>query len=213
MILGGSELAKESARRLEDKYHLTIVEKNKEKCKRLAEVLNNTLIIEGDPSNIELLNEEGLDRMDAVVAVTSNSETNIIACLAAEKAGVYKTIALVDNTDYIHISQHIGVDTLINKKLIAANHIFTYVRKGRVKAMTRIQGVDAEIIEYVIHKHNQLTKKPIKALPLPKQSMIAAVVRDDISIIPDREFTLNLNDKVIVLAKNEAIGKVDNLFR
>jgi len=213
MILGGSALGKECARRLEDKYHLTIVEKNKEKCKKLAEVLHNTLIIEGDPSNIELLKEEGLDRMDAVVALTSNSETNIIACLTAEKAGVYKTIALVDNTDYIHISQHIGVDTLINKKLIAANNIFTYIRKGKIKAITRIQGVDAEIIEYVIHKNNQLTKKPIKDLHLPQQSMIAAVVREDESIIPDSEFILQLDDKVIVLATNEAIGKVDNLFR
>ncbi|MFT4566298.1 MAG: trk system potassium uptake protein TrkA [Saprospiraceae bacterium] len=213
MILGGSELGKETARRLEEKYHLTIVEKNKEKCKKLAEVLHNTLIIEGDPSNIELLKEEGLDRMDAVVALTANSETNIIACLSAEKAGVYKTIALVDNTEYIHISQHIGVDTLINKKLIAANSIFSYIRKGKVKAMTRIQGVDAEIIEYLLHKNNQLTKKPIKDLPLPKRSMIAAVVRDDKSIIPDSEFTLQKDDKVIVLATNEVIGKVDNLFR
>ena len=213
MMLGGSKLSLECARRVEEKYHLTIVEKDKEKCKRLAEALHNTLIIEGDPSNIELLKEEGLDRMDAVVALTSNSETNIIACLTAEKLGVYKTIALVDNTDYIHISQHIGVDTLINKKLIAANSIFTYIRKGKIKAITRIQGVDAEIIEYVIHKNNQLTKKPIKDLPFPKQAMIAAVVRDEASIIPDKDVTLNLDDKVVVFATNEAVGKIDNLFR
>ncbi len=213
MILGGSNLGLQSAKLIEDTYHLTIVEKNKEQCKKLAEVLNNTLIIEGDPSNIGLLQEEGLYRMDAVVAVTGNSETNIIACLTAEKMGVFKTIALVDNTDYIHISQQIGVDTLINKKLIAANNIFRYVRKGRVKSITRIQGVDAEIIEYVIHKNNQMTRKSLKDLPLPDQSMIAAVIREDESIIPDDDFVLNVEDKVIVFATNKAVGRVDNLFR
>lgn len=213
MILGGSELGKKCAERLEDKYHVTIVEKNKVKCRRLASTLNNTLIIEGDPSNLELLKEEGLDRMDAVIALTANSETNIIACLTAEKIGAYKTIALVDNTDYINISQQIGIDTLINQKLIAANTIFRFVRKGRVKAITRIQGVDAEIIEYIIHKENQLTKKALKDLPLPQQSMIAAVVREDMSIIPDENFRLQMDDKVIVFATNRAVGTVDNLFR
>lgn len=213
MILGGSTTAIKTAARLEKKYHVTIVAKEKEMCKTLAEKLDNTLIIEGDPSNIELLKEEGLDRMDAVIALTRNSETNIIACLSAEKLGVYKTIAGVDNSDYTHISQQIGVDTLINKKLIAANNIFRFVRKGKIEAITSLHGVEAEIIEYNVHKKNQMTKKPIKDLPLPHNSMIAAVVRAEEGLIPDEDFQLNLNDKVIVVTSDASAEKVDKLFR
>jgi len=213
MILGGSNLGIKTAGRLERKYNITIVEKAKERCKLLAETLENTLIIQGDPSNLELLKEEGLDRMDAVIAVTRNTETNIIACLSAEKLGVYKTIAAVDNTDYTHISQQIGVDTLINKKLIAANNIFRFVRKGKVEAITSLHGVDAEIIEYRVHKDNQLTKKCIKELPLPTNAMIAAVVRGEEGIIPNGDFQLSVEDKVIVVAAERCVERVDNLFR
>lgn len=213
MILGGSTLAQRTAKLMEEVYNVSIVEKDREICKKMAENLDSTLIIKGDPSNIDLLREEGLERMDAVIALTDNSEINIIACLTAEKSGVHKTIALVDNAEYTHISQHIGVDTLINKKLIAANNIFRFVRKGKIEAITSLHGVDAEVIEFVVSKNNQLTKKPIKDLHFPHNSMIAAVIRDHESFIPDGEFQLNLNDKVIVFATNGAIDKIDNLFR
>lgn len=213
MILGGSPVGQRTAQLLEKSYHVSIVEKDKLICKILAENLNETLIIKGDPSNIDLLKEEGLDRMDAVIALTENSEINIIACLTAEKLGVYKTIALVDNAEYTHISQHIGVDTLINKKLIAANNIFRFVRKGKIEAITSLHGVDAEVIEYVIQKQNQLTRKPLKSLHFPQNSMIAAVIRDQESIIPEGDFQLKINDKVIVFAANSAIDRIDNLFR
>lgn len=213
MILGGTPLAMKSAKLLEKNHNVTIVEKEKTICKRLVEKLDKSLVIKGDPSNIELLKEEGLDRMHAVIALTGNSETNIIACLTAEKLGVFKTIALVDNTEYTHISQHIGVDTLINKKLIAASNIFRFVRKGKIEAITALHGVDAEIIEYLVHKNNQLTKKALKDLPLPKQSMIALVIRDGESIIPNPDFQLCVNDKVIVLAAEKAAYVVDRLFK
>jgi trk system potassium uptake protein TrkA len=105
------------------------------------------------------------------------------------------------------------VDTLINKKLIAANNIFRFVRKGKIEAITSLHGVDAEVIEFVVTKKNQLTKKSIKDLHFPQNSMIAAVIRDHESFIPDGDFQLNLNDKVIVFATNGAIDKIDNLFR
>ena len=115
MVIGGTGLAYDTARLLEDDYNVTLVEMDKERCKRLAEHLQNTLIIHGDPSNIDLLEEEGLNRMDAFIALTRNSEANIIASLTAKNHGVYKTIAQVENKEYVHISQNIGVDTLINK--------------------------------------------------------------------------------------------------
>ncbi len=213
MIIGGTALGYATAKVLESDYNVTLIEAVKERCKVLSEKLDQTLIINGDASNIDLLVEEGLDNMDAFIALTRNSETNIIASLTAKNHGVYKTIALVENKEYTHISQNIGVDTLINKKLIAANNIFRFVRKGRIEAITSLHGVDAEIIEFVVHKKNQLTRKPLKDLHFPKTALVGGVIRGNESLIPNGEFQMQIDDKVIVFALPEAIPKVEQLFR
>ena len=213
MIIGGTDMGLATAKRLEKFYNVTLIEKDKQRCKELSDQLAETLIIKGDFSNIQLLEEEGLNHMDAFIAVTDNSEVNIIASLTAKNHGVYKTIAQVENKEYTHISQNIGVDTLINKKIIAANNIFRFVRKGRVEAITSLHGVDAEIIEYIVHKENQLTRKPLKDLHFPKTALIGSVIRGNESLIPNGEFQLNVHDKVIVFALPEAIGKLEQLFR
>ena len=213
MIVGGTDVGLTTAHLLEDDYSITIVEKDKETCKNLAEILNNTLIVKGDPGNVELLKEEGLEKMDAFIALTPNSETNIITSLMAEDSGVSKTIALVNNTDYTHISQNIGVDTIINKKLIAANNIFRFVRKGNIEAITSFHGVNAEIIEFIIQKNNRLTKYRLKDLHFPLKAVIGGVIRGEESLIPDGDFQLQLHDKVIVFALPECISKVEEMFR
>jgi len=195
MFVGGNIVSLNAAKYLENDYNFSIVEQDENQCKKLLDELNNTLIIKGDPSNFELLKEEGLAKMDAFIAVTPNSETNIITSLMAENVGVYKTIALVENLDYTHISQNIGVETMINKKIIAANNIFRYVRKGKVEAIASLHGVDGEIIEYEIHKESRLTRLPIKSLKLPSQAIIGAVIRGEETIIPTGESILHLNDK------------------
>ncbi len=213
MIVGGTDIGLTTAHLLENEYNVTLVDKDKETCKQLAENLDNTLIVKGDPGNVELLKEEGLENMDAFIALTPNSETNIITSLMAEDAGVFKTIALVNNTDYTHISQNIGIDTIINKKLIAANNIFRFVRKGKVEAITSLHGVNAEIIEFIIQKNNRMTKHSLKDLHFPSKAVIAGVIRGEESLIPDGNFKMQLYDKVIVFALPEAISKVEELFR
>lgn len=213
MIIGGTSLGMTAAKCLEKDYSVTLIEKDKDRCKELAELLDHTLIIHGDNSNIDLLEAEGLNEMDAFLALTNNSETNIIASLTAKNHGVHKTIAQVENREYIHLSQNIGVDTLINRKLIAANNIFRFVRKGRIEAITSLHGVDAEVIEYVIHKNNHLTKSPIRKLHLPETSLIGGVIRGEKSIIPTGDFQLEKDDKVIVFALPQSISKLDKLFR
>ncbi len=213
MIIGGNELAYQTAKELENLYSVTLVAPGKKTCKIFAEALESTLIVQGDPSNISLLREEGLEHFDAFISLTQNSETNIITSLMAEEVGVYKTIALVDNLDYTHISQNIGVDTLINKKIIAANNIFRFIRKGKVEAIASIHGIDAEIIEFLIHRNSKLTKKNLKNLNFPKEALIGAVIRGDETIIPHGEFVLQKEDKVIVLAMPNAIAKVESMFR
>jgi trk system potassium uptake protein len=212
MILGGTAMGFATAKRLEELYNVTVIESDKKCCKMLAEQLNNSLIINGDASNIDLLEEEGLNQMDAFIALSNNSETNIIASLTAKNHGVYKTVAQVENKEYIHISQNIGVDTLINKKLIAANNIFRFIRKGKVEAITSLHGVDAEIIEYVIHKKNQTVKKPIKDLHFPDTAIIGGVIRGEQVLIPGGDFQLQIDDKVIVFALPEAIDRLEQIF-
>ena len=213
MITGGGELGMKTASLLEEKYNVIIVEQDKELCKRLTGVLNKALIVKGDPSNIELLKEEGLDRMDALIALTPNSERNIITSLMAKDHGVHKAIASVDNIDYTRISQSIGVDTIINVKLIAANNVFRFVRKGKIEAIASLDGVDAEIIEFIIQKDNRLTKASIGELHLPADAVIAGIIRGDEHIFPDKDFVIQKDDRVIVFVHHGAISRIEKIFR
>lgn len=213
MILGGNEISKLTARMLENVYNVTIVDESKETCKTLLETLMNCLVIKGDPTNFEVLKEEGLEEMDALISLLPNSESNIIISLMAEEIGSIKCIALVDNAEYIRLSQNIGVDTLLNTKLIAANNIFRYVRKGEIEAITSLHGVDAEIIEYTVTKNNKMVRKPLHKLHFPEKALIAGVIRNEESHIPDGDFQLELDDKVIVFAEPEAIGMIEKMFR
>jgi trk system potassium uptake protein TrkA len=212
MIIGGDDMAVTTALKLQDKYRVTLVNKDKERCKWLAEHLPDTLVINGDYKNIEMLVEEGLEQMDAFLALTESSETNIITSLSAKNHGVYKTIAHVDTREYIHISHSIGVDSLINKKLVAANEISRFLKKGTVEAVSGIYGVDAEFIQYSVNKNNRLTKHPLKELHFPETAIVAGVIRGEEVFIPDGDFLLHLNDKAIVLALPEAKLSLEKLF-
>ncbi len=213
MIVGGSGLGYETARLLEKDYQVTLVDRDKERCRILSELLHDTLVIHGDASDIDLLREEGLEDMDVLIAVTPNSETNIITSLMAKNYGVGKTIARVENKEYTYISQNIGVDTLINVKLIAANNIFRFVRKGKVESLTTLHGVEAEVIEFVVAKDNRLTRKRLRDLHLPQKALIGGVIRGEESFIPDGDFRLQVGDKVIVFAMPEAIPAIEKMFR
>lgn len=212
MIIGGDDMALTTALRLENHFRVTLINKDKERCKWLAENLKNSLVINGDYKNVELLIEEGLEQMDAFLALTESSETNIIASLTAKNHGVYKTIAHVDTREYIHISHSIGVDSLINKKLVAANEISRFLKKGTVEAVSGIYGVDAEFIQYSVCKNNRLVKNPLRELHFPDSAIVAGVIRGEQVFIPDGDFQLDINDKAIVLALPEAKNALEKLF-
>ena len=212
MIMGGSKIGFHAARRLSKTYNIKIVEKNKERSYQLADELHDTLVVNGDCRDVELLKEEGIQDMDAFVAVTGNSETNIISCLLAKNLGVKKTIALVENMDYIHISQNIGVDTMINKKLIAANFISRYVRRGNIISLTGIHGTEAEIMEFVVPDRSKITKKDIKKLNFPKSAVIGGVIRDGQVQPVTGDLKIQAEDRVVVLCLPECIHKVEEYF-
>lgn len=213
MIIGDGALARQTAKLLEKDYSVSLVMKSKAECKRCHEELNNTLILQGDPNNTEFLQEYGLEAMDAFVALTPNSETNIISCLMAERTGDIKTIALVDNSAYTHISQNIGVDTIINKKILAANNIFRFVRRGRIEAIASFHGVDAEVIEFVLHDDDFVIGKKISEIGLPNEAIVAGVIRDDKGLIPSGSFVLSREDKVIIFVLPTSVKKVESIFK
>jgi trk system potassium uptake protein TrkA len=212
MIIGGDDMAYATALKLENEYRITLVHKDKERCKWLSERLNKSLVIHGEYRNIDLLVEEGLEEMDAFISLTESSETNIITSLSAKNHGVYKSIAHVDTREYVHISHSIGVDSIINKKLIAANEISRFLRKGKVDAISGIHGVDAEFVQYHITKNNRITKKPLKDLHIPDSAIVAGVIRGENVFIPDGDFILEVNDKAIVLALPGAKSALEKLF-
>jgi|TARA_B110001450_G_scaffold69360_2_gene65570 trk system potassium uptake protein TrkA len=213
MVLGGSSIGQKTTKNLSDhNFNVKLLEKNKSKAFDLADELSEALIINGDGRNVELLDEENIDEMDAFVAVTGNSETNIMSCLMAKSKGVKKTVALVENIDYFQLSQSIGVDTLVNKKLIAANTIFRYIRKGNVLAITQLNNLNAELLEFEVKSTSKVCDKFIKNLVFPRSAIIGGVIRNEKGLIALGDFKIQANDKVVVCCLPKAISKVEKLF-
>ena len=212
LILGGSRVGINTAKQLGKQYAIKIIEQDKEKCFDLAELFPDAMVIHGDGRNVDLLVEEGIANMDAFIAVTGNSETNIISSLVAKSKGVTKTIALVENTEYIHLSQSIGIDTLINKKLISANFIFRYIRKGDVLSLTSIYGVNAEVMEFEVKLNSKLLSGPIYSLKFPDQCIIGGVIRKGVGHPVSGDTLLMPLDRVVVLCTPSVISIVEKLF-
>lgn len=213
MILGGGQIGSTSAEELANSgFNIKIVEKSKERAIDLADQLSDALVINGDGRNIELLEEENFSNMDALISVTGNSETNIMSCLVAKSKGVKKTIALVENMDYFALSHSIGVDTLINKKLLAANSIFRYIRKGEVVAMTKLVNMDAELLEFVVNDASKVCGLHIKNIDFPRSAIIGGVIRENEGYIALGDFKIQAGDKVVVCCMPQSIKKVESLF-
>lgn len=214
MILGGSKVGFKAARDLcAKKFNVKLIEMNKEKAFDLADELPNALVINGDGRNVELLEEESLESMDAFIAVTGNSETNIMSCLVAKSKHIKKTIAMVENMDYFQLSHSIGIDTLINKKLLAANNIFRFIRKGEVVALMRLNNLNAEILEFVVKPSSIVAGKVIREMNFPKSATIGGVVRNGEGIIALGGFRIQKGDRVVVCCLPEVIPVIERLFR
>ena len=214
MILGGSSIGEKTARNLcKDNFKVKLIEKDKEKAEVLAEELNKTLVVCGDGRDLELLEDENIREMDAFIAVTGNSETNIMSCLVAKSKGVQKTIALVENMDYIDISQTIGIESLINKKLIAASNIFRHIRKGGILALANLHNIDAEVFEFEVQPNARITKKPIKDLHFPREAVFGGFIRNEKAMMPNGNVQMKSGDKVIVFCLPEAIEDLESLFK
>jgi len=213
MIMGGSRIAQKTIQYLPSNVHAKILEKSKEKSYVLAEKLDNSMIINCDGRNIELLKEEGIEEMDAFVAVTANSEANILACLAAKRLGVKKSIAEVENNDYIMLAEGMDIGNVINKKMIAASYIYQLTLDADVLNVRSLSSADAEVVEFVAKPGSKITRSKIKDLRLPDQVNIGGYVRDGIGSIVNGSTILQPNDHVIVFCVSSAIRKIESYFK
>jgi len=159
MILGGGRVGFKVAQELsEEGYSVKLVEINNDKAEKIADQLNNVLVLNLDGTRVDLLSEENLDQMDAFISTTGDSQKNIMSCLMAKSKKIKKTIALVDDSDYFELSESIGVDTLINKKLLAANEIFRFIRKGNILELNKLNNMNAEVLEFPKDKKIKVSK-------------------------------------------------------
>lgn len=212
MILGGSRIAVHVANALDERMNVKIIEEGRERCLELAEMFENALVINGDGRNTDLLIEEGLPYMDAFVAVTGDSETNILSCLVAKRMGVRKTIAEIENMNYIRLAESMGIDTVINKKLITASRIFRYTMSTDVSSIKCLTGTDAEVMEFVVKPGAPITRGSLQQVDFPSDAIVGGLVRGEFSYIVKGDSELKPYDRVVVFALPSAINKIGRFF-
>ncbi|MBG0860269.1 MAG: Trk system potassium transporter TrkA [Bacteroidales bacterium] len=212
MILGGSRIGKHVALYMQKNCEVKLIDINPERCEDLAEILDNTLLICGDCRNADLLEQEGISNMDAFVAVTGNSETNILSCLLAKKMGVKKTIAEVENMEYINLAENSGIDTIINKKISAASRIFRHTTNPNVTQVKYMAGTDAEVIEFNVPENARITRGSLRGIDFPKDAIVGGGTRDGVPFIATGDTIIKANDKVVVFTLPTAYDRLTKFF-
>ncbi|MGD0583540.1 MAG: Trk system potassium transporter TrkA [Bacteroidales bacterium] len=212
MIVGGSRIGKHVALYMQKSSEVKLIDSSMERCEALAEILENTLIINGDCRNAGLLTKEGITNMDCFIAVTGNSETNILSCLLAKRMGVKKTIAEVENMEYINLAENIGIDTIINKKISAASRIFRHTTNPNVTQVKYLTGADAEVIEFNVPANAKITKGTLRSMDFPEDAIVGGGTRDDVPFIATGDTIIKVNDKVVVFTLPSAYDKLSRFF-
>lgn len=215
IIMGGSKTAVRAALTIPDSMHVKIIEMNEKRCERLNQLLAdvNTMVIHGDGRDTNLLIEEGIENTQAFVALTENAEANILACLTAKRLGVKKTIAMVENLDYVSMAEELDIGTIINKKTIAAGHIYQMMLDADVTNMRSLMMVDSDVAEFVAAQGSPVTKRPVKDLRLPAGVTIGGLVRHNVGMLVNGNSQIEAGDTVMVFCHEHNLNKVEKFFK
>ncbi len=215
IIMGGDKTAVRAALTAPDNMNIKIIETNERRCEQLNTLLSDTdvMVIHGDGRNIALLEDEGIRNTQAFVALTGNAETNILACLAAKKLGVRKTVAMVENFDYVSMAEGLDIGTIINKKNIAASHIFQLMLDADVSNMRSLMMVDSDVAEFIAAPGSKVTKKPVKELGLPFGVTIGGLVRNEQGYLVNGNSQILPGDSVMVFCHEHNLKKVEKYFK
>ncbi len=212
MFMGGGNITIKTVQSLPEDMDVKIMERNKAKINNLIEKVDNAMIVNGDASNLDMLQEENIQDMDAFVALTDNSEANILACIAAKRFGLRKTIAEVENIDYIQLAESLDIGTIINKKMLAASYIYQYTLDADVHNVKCLTHVDAEVVELTPKEGSPITQAKIMEVKFPKDIFIGGVVRDGKGFIANGHTQIQAGDDVIVFCLSSSFHKLDKLF-
>lgn len=215
IIMGGSKTAVRVGLTLPEYMNLKIIEKNEQRCERLNELLLDTdaMVIHGDGRDLGLLQEEGIQNTQAFVALTDNAETNILACLTAKRLGVRKTIAMVENLDYVEMAESLDIGTIINKKTIAASHIYQMMLDADVSNVRSLMIVDSDVAEFVAAEGSKITKKPVKDLGLPIGVTIGGLVRNNQGILVNGFTQIEPGDSVMMFCHEHNLKNLEKYFK
>ncbi len=215
MILGGGKIGEMVAKQVEKQFEsVKIIDLDRERCKELSERFGSSvMVVNGDGRNTDFLQDEGIKDYDAFVAVTGNSETNILACVAAKKLGISRTIAEVENLEYIRLAEGMGVDAVINKKLITAGRIFKFTLSNKVRFIKYMSGTNAEVLEYIVAPESKITRCTLKEMGFPKDAVIGGVIRGQEAFIAVGDTKIEPYDRVVVFSSPASVKEVDKFFR
>ena len=214
MIMGGGTTAVRTVNTMPEYMDAKIIEKDPERCEHLNEEFDDedTLVINGDGRDVALLTEEGIRSTQAFVALTDNAETNILACLTAKRLGVRKTVASVENIDYVNMAESLDIGTIVNKKVIAASHIYQMLLDANVQNVKFLTTSNADIAEFVPVQGSKVTRKPVKDLGLPRGMTIGGLVRGNTGILVSGNTMIEPGDSVVVFCHGVDIKSIEKLF-
>ena len=214
MILGGSNIGYYLAEKLSKANILvTLIEKEKERCQELSELLEDVLIIHGDGTDIHLLEEERIGTMDAFIGVTGFDEENLLMALMAKQLGVSKVISKISKENYTKIIDRLGIEAALNPIYITVSNILKIVRGGKIVSVSLLIGGDGEVTEIILDKDLSVTGKPLKELKLPEGIIIGVIIRNGEIIIPNGEAILKPNDRIVVFSLTEDLPTLKLFFK
>lgn len=214
MVMGGGGTAVRAVKTMPEYMNIKIIESDEHRCEQLNELLDDdrTLVINGDGRDLALLQEEGIKNTQAFVALTGNAETNILACLTAKRMGVRKTVAMVENIDYISMADSLDIGTIINKKAIAASYIYQMMLDANVHNVRFIMNINADVAEFIPQEGAKVTRKEVKDLKLPDGMTIGGLVRNGNGMLVSGNSRIEAGDTVMVFCHNVDMKKIENLF-
>lgn len=215
IIVGGGKTAVRVALTMPRGMRLKIIEKDAARCERLNMLLSDTdaMVIHADGRDVDLLEEEGIRNTQAFVALTDNAEANILGCLTAKRMGVNKTIAMVENLDYVSMAEGLDIGSIINKKTTCASHIYQMLLSAEVNNMKQLMLVDAEVAEFVAAEGSQVTRKAVKELGLPFGVTIGGLVRNEVGMLVNGNSRIEAGDVVMVFCHEQNMKKVEKYFK
>lgn len=215
LIIGGGKLSVRASWKLNEIHNnVKIIEPDRQRTEELQALVSpDTMILEGEGYDVDLLNDEGYNTMEAIIALTDNDQANILACVAARRRGIRKTIAQVENLDYFDMADDLDIGTVINKKMIAASHIYRMLLKGDVNNVKMLTIGNADVAEFVVKPHSKMTKKIIMEQNLPRGVNIGGMSRDGKSMLVGGRTQLQAGDKVVVFCTGNTLRKLDKFFK